>query len=268
MYIKPIRTLEDKRNVLDRIWQLLDAEIGATEVDELEVLVTLVEAFERINYPILKSDPIDEIKLRLEQLGINKEYCSDDENAQMFTLFNSYTPDVIFSGELIASVYETNTHTGRWIELNLYGTYNGKLIVQKVEGLLSTCATECKSLVKICFSEAEVVVFLGRSHLAQKLYKKAKIENFKEIGYDFIYFMRRNRSISLSNTSDSSSSMHGNSLMPNYLMDPTHPLSPMYVGNSSDPFSSMYMGSSIMNSSINSTDSFSSIHIGSSVFND
>ena len=291
MYIKPIRTLEDKRNVLDRIWQLLDAEIDAAEIDELEVLVTLVEAFERINYPILKLDPIDEIKLRLEQLGVNKECYSDDENAQMFTLFNSYAPDVIFSGELLASVYETNTHTGRWIELNLYGTYNGKLIVQKVEGLLSTCATECKSLVKICFSEAEVVVFLGQSHLAQKLYQKAKIEDFKKNGYDFISFMRRNRSIGLSNTSDSSSSIYGNNLMTNYLMDPTHPFSSMYVGNSTDPFSSIYtesstihnpmdsicsadyfnsmcMDSSIMNSpisSISSTDSFSSIDIGISI---
>lgn len=53
-----------------RIDQLWDAEPNTPEGDELEVLVTLVEAFEAVHYPIDAPDPIAAICFRMEQLGL------------------------------------------------------------------------------------------------------------------------------------------------------------------------------------------------------
>ncbi|ENM5730742.1 DNA-binding protein [Vibrio mimicus] len=70
MQIKPIKTAEDNRAALARIEQLWDAEPNTPEGDELEVLATLVEAFEEANYPIDAPDPIEAIKFRMEQQGL------------------------------------------------------------------------------------------------------------------------------------------------------------------------------------------------------
>ncbi|EGQ8013252.1 DNA-binding protein [Vibrio cholerae] len=70
MQVKPIKTAEDNRAALARIEQLWDAEPNTPEGDELEVLATLVEAFEEANYPIDVPDPIDAIKFRMEQQGL------------------------------------------------------------------------------------------------------------------------------------------------------------------------------------------------------
>ena len=45
------------------------ASAGTPDDDELDVLVTLAEAYERAHYPIDQPDPIEAIKFRLEQLG-------------------------------------------------------------------------------------------------------------------------------------------------------------------------------------------------------
>lgn len=70
MQVKPIKTAEDNRAALARIEQLWDAEPNTPEGDELEVLAILVEAFEEANYPIDAPDPIDAIKFRMEQQGL------------------------------------------------------------------------------------------------------------------------------------------------------------------------------------------------------
>ncbi|EHK6026355.1 type II toxin-antitoxin system HigA family antitoxin [Vibrio vulnificus] len=70
MQIKPIKTVDDNRAALARIDQLWDAEPNTPEGDELEVLATLVEAFEEANYPIAPPDPIEAIKFRMEQQGL------------------------------------------------------------------------------------------------------------------------------------------------------------------------------------------------------
>jgi HTH-type transcriptional regulator / antitoxin HigA len=72
MEIKPIRSEADCEAALRRIEALWGAAAGTTEGDELEVLVTLTEAYEREHYPIDKPDPIEAIKFRLEQAG--KDY--------------------------------------------------------------------------------------------------------------------------------------------------------------------------------------------------
>lgn len=70
MQIKPIKTEENNREALARIEQLWDAAPGTPEGDELEVLTTLVEAFEEAHYPIDVPDPIEAIRFRMEQQGL------------------------------------------------------------------------------------------------------------------------------------------------------------------------------------------------------
>ena len=72
MEIKPIRTTEDYDAVLRRIEALWGAAHGTPDGDELDVLVTLAEAYEREHFPIDLPDPIEAIKFRLEQEG--KDY--------------------------------------------------------------------------------------------------------------------------------------------------------------------------------------------------
>jgi HTH-type transcriptional regulator/antitoxin HigA len=69
MEIRPIRNEDDYRAALLRIEALWEAEAGSLESDQLEVLVTLVEAYERTRFPIDLPDPIEAIRFRLEQQG-------------------------------------------------------------------------------------------------------------------------------------------------------------------------------------------------------
>ena len=70
MTIFPIRTEADYDAALMRIDQLMNAEIETPEGDELDILVTLVEAYETKHYPIPACDPVEAIKFRIEQLGL------------------------------------------------------------------------------------------------------------------------------------------------------------------------------------------------------
>jgi HTH-type transcriptional regulator/antitoxin HigA len=67
MEIRPIRTESDYDKALRRVEALWNAAAGSKEEDELDVLATLVEAYEREHYPITAPNPIEAIKFRLEQ---------------------------------------------------------------------------------------------------------------------------------------------------------------------------------------------------------
>ena len=69
MAIKPIRSEMDYERALRRVEALWDSREGSAESDELDVLATLIEAYEREHYPIDPPNPIDAIKFRLEQRG-------------------------------------------------------------------------------------------------------------------------------------------------------------------------------------------------------
>ncbi len=71
MDIKPIRTEEDYRAVMEEINRLFDAEPGTPDGDQLEVLVTLVEVYEKEHYNIPLPDPIEAIKYHMERLGLS-----------------------------------------------------------------------------------------------------------------------------------------------------------------------------------------------------
>ena len=69
MDIKPIKRDADYERVLRRVEELWDSPEGSPESDELEILTTLIEAYDREHYPIDLPDPIEAIKFRLEQTG-------------------------------------------------------------------------------------------------------------------------------------------------------------------------------------------------------
>ena len=70
MNIKPIRTQKDYEEALKRISSLMNAKPKTSEFDELEILATLVESYESEKYPISKPHPIEALKFRMDQLGL------------------------------------------------------------------------------------------------------------------------------------------------------------------------------------------------------
>jgi HTH-type transcriptional regulator / antitoxin HigA len=72
MDIRPIKTEKDYNFSIKRIEELWSSKKDTPEGDELDLLVTLVESYEMKHYPIPPPDPIDAIKFRMEQMGMNK----------------------------------------------------------------------------------------------------------------------------------------------------------------------------------------------------
>ncbi|MEN8166980.1 MAG: transcriptional regulator [Pseudomonadota bacterium] len=70
MDIKPIKTDADYRAALKEIETLMMAEMDTPEGEKLDVLVTLVEAYERKHYPLDLPDPVEAIKFEMEQKGL------------------------------------------------------------------------------------------------------------------------------------------------------------------------------------------------------
>lgn len=70
MEIKPIKTDADYRAALKEVETLMMAELNTPEGDRLDVLVTLVEAYEQKHFPIDLPDPIEAIKFRMDQQGL------------------------------------------------------------------------------------------------------------------------------------------------------------------------------------------------------
>ncbi len=73
MQLKPIKTEADHEAALGEIERLWGAEEGTADGDRLEILTTLVEAYEEAHFPMDMPDPIDAIKFRLEQQGEDKK---------------------------------------------------------------------------------------------------------------------------------------------------------------------------------------------------
>ena len=72
MEIRPIRTEQDYRTALTEISQLIDKDpaSGTPDGDRLDILGTLVEAYEARHYPIAPPDPIDALRLLMESRGM------------------------------------------------------------------------------------------------------------------------------------------------------------------------------------------------------
>ncbi|HCY00124.1 MAG TPA: transcriptional regulator [Bacteroidales bacterium] len=73
MKILPIRNENDYQKALSRLEDIFDAQKGTEEGDELEILSILIDRYENENFPIGMPDPIEAIKFRMEQMGMNQK---------------------------------------------------------------------------------------------------------------------------------------------------------------------------------------------------
>lgn len=72
MEIRPIKTEADYRAALAEVERLWDAEPDTSEGDRVDLLVTLIEAYETAHYPIDNPDPIAAIEFMMEQKGLKR----------------------------------------------------------------------------------------------------------------------------------------------------------------------------------------------------
>ena len=70
MNIKPIRTKADYRAALKDIEALMGAKANTADGERLDVLVTLIEAYERKHFPLELPDPVEAIKFQMDQRGL------------------------------------------------------------------------------------------------------------------------------------------------------------------------------------------------------
>jgi len=70
MEIKPIKTDADYRAALKAVETLMSAESDTPEGEKLDVLVTLIEAYEHKHFPLDLPDPVEAIKFEMEQKGL------------------------------------------------------------------------------------------------------------------------------------------------------------------------------------------------------
>jgi len=73
MKIKLIRTEEDYKEALQRLEEIFDAKQGSELGEELEILAILIEKYEDKYFPIGMPDPIEAIKFRMEQMGMQQK---------------------------------------------------------------------------------------------------------------------------------------------------------------------------------------------------
>jgi HTH-type transcriptional regulator/antitoxin HigA len=72
MNVHPIRNHRDHARALKRVEKLWGARAGSPAAEELEVLATLIEAYEAKHHPIDPPDPIDAILFRLDQMDLTR----------------------------------------------------------------------------------------------------------------------------------------------------------------------------------------------------
>ncbi len=72
MNIKPIKSKSDYLEALNRLDIIFDAKIGSPESDEADVLGLMIDEYEKKHYPIDAPDPIEAIKIRMEELQLKQ----------------------------------------------------------------------------------------------------------------------------------------------------------------------------------------------------
>ncbi len=75
MKLKPIKTEIEYDEALDRVDVLmeLDPKMGSEQSDELEILVMLIEKYEEKQWYIAEPDPVEAIKIRMEQMHLKQK---------------------------------------------------------------------------------------------------------------------------------------------------------------------------------------------------
>ena len=72
MNIKLLKTEGDYLQALELLSELFDAKMGTSESDEADVLALLVDEYEKKHYPIDSPDPIEAIKIRMEEMRLRQ----------------------------------------------------------------------------------------------------------------------------------------------------------------------------------------------------
>ena len=70
--LRPIRSEADYRDALSEVERLWGSRTGTPEGDRLDILATLIDAYEEQRYPVDPPDPIDAIRFRMEQQGLKR----------------------------------------------------------------------------------------------------------------------------------------------------------------------------------------------------
>src|SRR6267154_2188139 len=70
--VRPIRSKGDYESALIEVERLWGAKAGTRDGDRLDVLATLIDAYEAERYPLDSPDPIEAIKFRMEQQGLTR----------------------------------------------------------------------------------------------------------------------------------------------------------------------------------------------------
>jgi HTH-type transcriptional regulator / antitoxin HigA len=70
--VKPIRSDADYEAALKEVERLWGAKLGSRDGDRLDVLATLIDAYEAEHFPIDPPDPVEAIKFRMEQQNLSR----------------------------------------------------------------------------------------------------------------------------------------------------------------------------------------------------
>ena len=72
MNLKPIKTEEDYNMSLKRLEVIFDAPVGTIDSDEADILGLMIDDYEKKHYPIGPPDPIEAIKIRMEEMQLKQ----------------------------------------------------------------------------------------------------------------------------------------------------------------------------------------------------
>ncbi len=73
MNIKPIKTDKDYEKALERLEVIFDSSVNSKEGDEAEILSMLIDNYENEHFPIDAPDPIEAIKIRMEEMNLKQK---------------------------------------------------------------------------------------------------------------------------------------------------------------------------------------------------
>jgi|APIni6443716594_1056825.scaffolds.fasta_scaffold317906_1 HTH-type transcriptional regulator/antitoxin HigA len=77
MNIKLIKTEVDYQKALKRLEDIFDAKIGTPEGDEADILGLMIDEYEKKHFPIEAPDPVEAIKIRMEELQLKQSDLAD-----------------------------------------------------------------------------------------------------------------------------------------------------------------------------------------------
>lgn len=73
MTLKLIKSEQEYQTALTTLDQLFEAKEGTAESDEADVLALLIDEYEKTNFPIEAPDPIEAIKIRMEEMDLKQK---------------------------------------------------------------------------------------------------------------------------------------------------------------------------------------------------